>query len=128
MILLDSSVLIEVFRKKDKKQTLFYKLSGSTTDFFISAITYYEVGIGNRKSHFSYWGSLLGKLMILPFDKACSDTAIEVYQDLLRRNELIDIADLFIGATALTHDIPIATLNLKHFSRIKNLQLFDNTP
>lgn len=55
MILLDSSVLIEVFRKKDKKNTLFYHVAQSYSDLCISSITYYEVGIGNRKSHFEYW-------------------------------------------------------------------------
>lgn len=36
---------------------------------------------------------------------------------------MIDIADLFIGATALTHNLPIATLNIKHFNRIKGLEI-----
>jgi len=51
MILLDSSVLIELFRKKDKRSTLFYRISQSYSDLSISSITYYEVGTGNRKSH-----------------------------------------------------------------------------
>ena len=58
MILLDSSILIELFRKKDKKKTLFYNLSQSAKDLSISTITYYEIGIGNRKSHFDFWDSL----------------------------------------------------------------------
>jgi predicted nucleic acid-binding protein len=36
---------------------------------------------------------------------------------------MIDIADILIGATALSHDIPIATLNYKHFNRIKELEI-----
>jgi len=36
---------------------------------------------------------------------------------------MIDLADLLIGATALTHNIPISTLNIKHFERIKKLEL-----
>lgn len=36
---------------------------------------------------------------------------------------MIDLADILIGATALTHDIPLATLNIKHFERIKGLEI-----
>jgi predicted nucleic acid-binding protein len=122
MILLDSSVLIELFRKKNKQDTLFYKLSQSEQAFSISTITYYESGIGNRKSHTDYWDKLCEKLMVIPFDKACADNAVSIYLDLMHKNKLIDLADLFIGATAVTHNIPIATLNVKHFERIDNLE------
>lgn len=123
MILLDSSVLIDLFRKKNKDKTLFYKLSKSYKDFAISSITYYEIGIGNRDSHFDYWNNLADQLTVIPFDKLCSISAIEIYLTLLKNNKIIDIADILIGATALTHNIPIATLNNKHFERIKNLEL-----
>ncbi len=58
MILLDSSVLIELFRKKDKEKTLFFKLSKKNIDFCISSITYYEISIGNRESHDKFWEKL----------------------------------------------------------------------
>jgi len=53
-ILLDSSVLIELFRKKEKEKTLFYSVSKKYNDLCISSITNYEIGIGNRKSHTAY--------------------------------------------------------------------------
>ena len=125
MILLDSSVLIELFRKRIKEKTLFFRLSKSQSDFYISSITYYEIGIGNRESHFEYWEALTKQLTVLPFDTACSDTAIKIYRNLLKNNKLIDLADILIGATALTHNIPIATLNSKHFERINNLEIIN---
>jgi predicted nucleic acid-binding protein len=123
MILLDSSVLIELFRKKDKNKTLFYNLTQVYDDLCISSITYYEIGIGNRKTHFEYWEELTDNLTVIPFDKVCSVSAIEIYLDLLAKNKIIDLADLLIGATALAHTIPIATLNIKHFERIKGLEI-----
>ena len=123
MILLDSSILIELFRKKDKEKTLFYSLSKTYKILCISSITSYEIGIGNRESHFDYWEKLSENLRILPFDKECSDNAITIYLDLLKANKMIDLADILIGATALTHYIPIATLNDKHFNRIKGLEI-----
>ena len=62
-------------------------------------------------------------LLVLPFDKECSINAIDIYLDLKRANKIIDLADIFIGATAKTHKIPIATLNIKHFERIKDLEI-----
>jgi tRNA(fMet)-specific endonuclease VapC len=123
MILLDSSVLIELFRKKNKKKTLLYCLSKTEVNFCISSITYYEIGIGNRKSHLEYWEKLSNSFSILSFDKLCSVNAINIYLDLLKNNQMIDLADILIGATALTHNIPVATLNIKHFERIKGLDI-----
>ncbi len=123
MILLDSSILIELFRKQDKSKTLFYKLSQTSDELCISSITHYEIGIGNRKSHSEYWDSLCENLRILPFDKACSNSAISIYLELLKANKMIDLADILIGATAVTYSIPIATLNVKHFDRIKGLEI-----
>ena len=123
MILLDSSILIELFRKKDKAKTICFKLLQKDKSFAISTITYYEIGIGNRKSHWDYWKLLSSQFTIIPFDKRCSDTAIQIYFDLIKRNKMIDLADLFIGATARANFLPISTLNLKHFERINNLEI-----
>lgn len=123
MILLDSSILIDLFRKRNKKKTLFYQLSYTFNDFYLSAISYYEIGIGNRASHFPYWEALSNQLTVIALDKACSTTAIEIYNDLLQKNKMIDLADILIGATAVTYKMPLATLNRKHFERIMNLEI-----
>lgn len=123
MILLDSSILIELFRKKDKAKTLFYRLAQTSDDLCISSITHYEIGIGNRKLHEEYWESLSENLRVIPFDKACSNSAVAIYSELLKANKMIDLADILIGATAVTYTIPIATLNVKHFDRIKGLEI-----
>lgn len=64
-------------------------------------------------------------MTVIPFDQACSENAIIINFDLLNSNKMIDLADLLIGSTALTHNIPIAMLNKKHFERIKNLNLIE---
>lgn len=123
MILLDSSILIELFRKKDKEKTLFFSLAKTYKTLCISSVTSYEIGIGNKASHFDYWEKLSENLRVLSFDKECADCAVTIYHDLLKANNMIDLADILIGATALTHNIPIATLNDKHFNRIKGLEI-----
>ncbi len=39
---------------------------------------------------------------------------------------MIDLADLLIAATAKSHKIPLATINIKHFSRVRGLKLLKN--
>ena len=123
MILLDSSILIELFRKQKKEKTLFYRLAENETEFSISSITHYEIGVGNQSSEDDYWNNLYNSLIVLPFDESCSQTAVGIYLALKKQNKLIDLADLLIGATAVTHNYKIATLNTKHFKRIPNIQL-----
>ena len=123
MILLDSSILIDLFRKKDKEKTQFYLLSQSYSDLCISSITHYEIGVGNRNSHSEYWESLSDNLTVLPFDKSCSNSAVAIYLDLLKANKMIDLADILIAATSISNEIPIATLNLNHFERISDLEI-----
>lgn len=38
----------------------------------------------------------------------------------------LEPADLFIGATAMYHDLPLFTLNKKHFAPIEHLELWNN--
>jgi len=123
MILLDTSLWVELYRKKIKKKTLFYRLAEYETNFSISSVTHYEIGIGNKSTTDPYWETLYNSLVVILFDKACSLTAIDIYLDLKKKSKLIDLADLLIGATAITYQYPIATLNRKHFERIPGIDI-----
>jgi predicted nucleic acid-binding protein len=77
-ILIDTSVLIDYFRKKNKGKTLLYSLS-LKYNISISTIT--------------------------------------------EKNQLISPPDILIAATAFANNLSFATLNLKHFERISDLEL-----
>ncbi|WP_262709898.1 type II toxin-antitoxin system VapC family toxin [Dyadobacter psychrotolerans] len=62
---------------------------------------------------------------VLPFDQSMVRVAVEINNRLKRDRRQIGIADLFIAATAIAHDLPIATLNTKHFNRIGELQILE---
>lgn len=55
-------------------------------------------------------------LVVLPFDEDVAQRAAEIYHGLKRRNQLIEFRDIFIAATCLVHNLPIATLNKKQFN------------
>ena len=126
MILLDSSILIELFRSKDKDKTLFYKLLETENDFGISIITHYELGIGSNEKQTAFWVEFLESINILEFDTNCSNAAIDIYKQLKANSKLIDLADILIAATSIANQIPLATLNFKHFERIKGLEIVPN--
>ena len=68
---------------------------------------------------------MLEAIEVISFDEASVDTAVAINTTLKRRRKQIDLADLLIAATAITHGLSIATLNKKHFDRIDTLNILD---
>ncbi len=123
MILLDTSILIEFFRKENKKRTIMSKLSKDGFEFCTSAITKYEIYCGVTSAQRLFWDNLFAKIYVLPFDDFCVDQAVTINNQLKKKSKQIDLADLFIAATAQNLNIPLATLNLKHFERVDGLEI-----
>jgi len=123
MILLDTSVLIDYYRKKDKTKSYLFKLLQNHQSFAVSAITHYEIYIGADSSQIGFWDDFFSSFTIFPFDIEASKKAVSIYQKLKIANKLIEIPDLFIASTAIVHNLPCATLNKKHFQRITELEL-----
>jgi predicted nucleic acid-binding protein len=121
-ILIDTSVLIDYFRKKSKGNTLLYSLSLKYS-FAISTITEFEFLVGLSDKHLEFAGKLFKNFLILPFDSRCAKAATKIYNNLKSKNHLISPPDIFIAATAIANNLSFATLNLKHFERITNLEL-----
>jgi predicted nucleic acid-binding protein len=121
-ILIDTSILIDHLRKTQKEKTLFYRLS-SQYEYVISAITEFEFSVGSTPKNRDFTQQLLAVLPVLPFDSASVKTATGIYRHLKSTNKLISLADLFIAATAITHDLQLLTLNRKHFERVESLKL-----
>ena len=123
VVLLDTSILIDYYRKTDKLNSVWVKLIDEGREFSISVITKYELYSGTTQSQIDFWDSILQTITVFPFNEDCVDTAIQLQHSLKRKRKQLDIADLFIAATALTNNLPIATLNKKHFNRVDNLIL-----
>ena len=123
MILLDTSILIEMFRVKDKTATFFYRLSNDHDDFAVSILTHYEIYRGSNDGQNTFWTNFLKNIKVLPFDISVSNEAIGIYKHLKMQNQMVDLVDLLIAATAIVHNLDLATLNLKHFNKIPNLRL-----
>ena len=125
LILVDTSVLIDYYRKTDKSNSVWVALIRQGYKFAISAITKYEIYSGATQDQLNFWNTVLELIEVIPFDAASVDAAVNINTTLKRKRKQIDIADLFIAATAITHGFPTATLNKKHFDRIDTLNVID---
>lgn len=124
-VLLDTSVIIDFVRRKNKENTLLFSLSKKGYKLHISILTHTELYSGK-----SVWRSIeaeqdLEKLFygmhILPLETEISKKAGEI-----RAKNNTTIIDAIIAATAINHGLSLATLNLKDFEDIEELRLLSN--
>lgn len=122
VICLDTSILIDYFRKKNKTKTFFFELA-KNYDVAISVITKFEVLNGSNDEQKAFWDQLFDGIQIIPLGEEEVEKASDIIKKLRPQNKLIELPDIFIGATAITHNLKLATLNKEHFGRIENLEL-----
>ena len=119
----DTGVFIEHLRAKDKLSTTLYKLADGA-EIYLSSVTLYELHMGATTSEkVKDVETITESFITLPFTDQVAQKAAEIYHLLRRRNQMIEFRDIFIAATCLAHDLPILTLNKKHFKRIDSLKI-----
>lgn len=122
-MVIDTGIFIEHLRIKDKTASTLYKLADNS-DLFISAVSLYELYMGattiEKEADVQ---NITSDLSILPFTDAVAQKAAEIYHQLRRSSQVIEFRDIFIAATALVNELPIVTLNKKHFKRVDGLQI-----
>ncbi|MHA4742491.1 type II toxin-antitoxin system VapC family toxin [Dyadobacter sp. MSC1_007] len=123
LILVDTSILIDFFRKTDKSNSQLIKLVRDNSAYCISVVTEFEIYTGTSASQTQYWEEFLFRTKVLAFDKEVARVAVAISKVLKQNNKQIGMADLFIAATGVYHNLPLATLNSKHFQRIDGLEL-----
>ena len=123
-MVIDTGIFIEHIRAKDKSSTTLYKIS-TNTQLFTSSISLYELYMGansdEKKEDVKF---ITNGISVLPFTSDVSVKAAQIYHQLKRTNQLIEFRDIFIAATCLVNDLPIVTLNKKHFNRIEGLKVW----
>ena len=125
-VALDSSVLIEHFRIKNKDDSLLSRLPLTFDELCVSPLVLYEVLIGQTESRAVDSSVIFENLTFLPMGKNVITKAATIYQTLRKENKMIDHFDILIAASAIVYNVPLATLNRKHFERVDGLELIDN--
>jgi len=119
----DTGIFIEHLRAKDKLSTTLYKIS-ENIDVYISAVTLYELYMGaTTKDKEKDVRNITENFTVLPFTDTVAQKAAELYHKLRLSNQMIEFRDIFIAATCIVHELPIVTLNKKHFKRIDGLKI-----
>lgn len=126
IVMLDSSVLIDHFRSTDKPNTLYSSTIKCWDILYVASVAKLEVLYGSKAESHDYWSGVFETMIVLPFDDSAVEYAYGIVRELKRKRTLIDIEDIMIAATALANDLPLATLNRKHFERIDGLKLVDD--
>lgn len=93
--------------------------------FAISAITKYGIYSGAIPNQLLFWDNLLKAITIIPLDEVAVDAAVIINTALRKKRKQIDLADLFIAASAVAHGLSLATLNRKNFDRIDALNIIE---
>jgi len=125
-IMLDASVLIDHFRTKNKADTFYTKIVRQYGLRFISAIAKMEILYGARAETVEYWNDVFSTMTVIPFTDDIVTKSHEIILDLKRKSLLLDMEDIMIAASAIVYNVPLATLNRKHFERIDGLKLVGN--
>lgn len=123
MVVLDTSVIIAHLRQKTKNSLLRKLAVKYKNQMAISVITLQELYEGQStrdKIKENYMLSILTPLKILPYTEEVAKLAGVLARD---NQTSADLADLAIAATAMVYKTPLATLNAKHFSFLKDLDL-----
>ena len=122
--MVDSSILIDYFRKADKSKTMLVGHSINYPKIFISTITEFEVITGATPAQLAFWNQMLKGFIVLDFDSKAARRAALIVGQLKTRRKSIDKPDLFISATAVANGLTLDTVNKKHFEGIDGLELY----
>ena len=120
-LMVDTSLLIDYFRKTDKSNARLVNHFKSYGQLYISSITEFEVLNGAKQLQLDFWGGMLPRFTVLDFDSKAARQAAEITEQLKSKRKSIDKPDLFIAATAISKGLYFDTLNIKHFTHIDNL-------
>ena len=122
MVIIDADVIIELIGKNPLAKS-FIDNEVHNDNIVLSCITVAEVlqGAKNKEDLFQI-NKILNQYIVVPIDYSISNIFATLFQNyVLSQNS--GIADTLVAATALHYNLPLLTINQKHFKHIPNLIL-----
>lgn len=126
-VLIDTDLFIEFFRTRKKEEAMYLRIRRKIPLCYASAVTLFEFAYGSflKKLREEIWEYVFQGVIILPVDDPTARIAAKVASQLKLANLDIGFRDSLVAATALRLGVPLASKNIKHFSRIKGLRLLE---
>ena len=125
MFCIDSDFAIAVMRNEPQALDLLSEIE-SRGDLYTTAVNVFELTnvskVGSQKYKASV-EALLEVIDVLPLDRRAAQLAGELGQKLAKKGQTLHANDLMIGAIASHHSMTLITRNVKHFSRIRGLDI-----
>jgi len=92
---------------------------------FVTAITVYELlfGVARARKEIGE-DALLGVMTTASFNETAARQAARLHDQLIRTNHDIGVKDVLIAAICLERNLPLLTLNERHFARVAGLTIF----
>lgn len=122
---LDTSVIIDYLRGKEEIVDLINNLKGKLVSSYICLSELYE-GIYRSKNN-EVESTVLeffsGLSKIYGLNQKIAQEFGNLRKNLKQRGEIIEDLDIMITATCMVYNLSLVTLNKKHFSRIKGLDI-----
>lgn len=134
MYLVDANVLSEPTKQRADKNVISW-LSANESNLVVDSIILGELRIGilalprgrKREKLEQWFESVIEAIECLPWDATVSRRWAALVVDLKRKGETIPLLDGMIAATALEHDLILATRNTPDFKKagVKTFDPFD---
>jgi tRNA(fMet)-specific endonuclease VapC len=125
--LIDSDILSLSMRSQEPAFSRVKNYFVTNEKLSFSAMTRFEVLRGllakNATTQTKKFELLCVSNDVISIDLPILDRAAYIYAYLFQQGKLIADGDLIIAATAIEHNLILATRNVKHFERIPGLQL-----
>lgn len=121
-LLLDTSIIIDFLRRKDKRESLFYQISED--DLYISIISHTELFAGKsiweNKDARNMLSDVFSGIKIIPLTEDISEKAGYIRA----HNQSNSLIDSIIAATSIISDCSMVTLNTKDFEQIEGINFY----
>jgi predicted nucleic acid-binding protein len=122
VILVDSDVLIANLRGVPAAQDWLLAARRNTGPLAISTVSLTEVAGGMRSAERRQVSRLLSSMQAFPVTEWVAWRAAEFMCEHRRANQEIGLGDYLIAATADVEGLNLATLNVRHFPMVRDLQ------
>lgn len=126
--LIDTNILIRLERDRVLPEALLDR--SLEESIYIAAITASELLHGveraagkRRQRRQQFVEATLETIDIIPFDLEIARTHAKIWARLQSQGKVIGSHDLLIAATAVTHELPLVTANVREFIRVEELDL-----
>ncbi|KKP61451.1 MAG: putative ribonuclease VapC [Candidatus Levybacteria bacterium GW2011_GWA2_37_36] len=122
---LDTSVIIDYLRGKEEQVTLINELKGKLVSSYICLSELYE-GIfrsKNKNAESTILEFFSGLSKTYGLNQKIAQEFGSLRKNLKQRGEIIEDLDIMIAATCLVYNLSLVTLNKRHFSRVKGLDI-----